>query len=127
VETLRAAAGLGFGAIFAREDVGGSQLTRLDGSIIFEALAGGCVQYTAVQPPAPLVAPEALIGVCACRCAAQMHQHGCLFDNPQHVRVDGEHTSRRLPPPPSRTERVTRAVCADRHLRVRGAAAEVAA
>lgn len=47
VETLRAAAGLGFGAIFAREDVGGSQLTRLDGSVIFEALAGGCTSTAA--------------------------------------------------------------------------------
>jgi len=41
VETLRKAAELGFGGVFVKEDVGGSELTRLDGSIIFEALAVG--------------------------------------------------------------------------------------
>jgi hypothetical protein len=32
---------------WCREDVGGSELTRLDGSVIFEALAGGCTSTTA--------------------------------------------------------------------------------
>lgn len=41
VDTLKAAAELGFASIFVKEDVGGSQLSRLDASIIFEALAGG--------------------------------------------------------------------------------------
>ncbi len=43
VETLKQAAGLGFGAVFVREDVGGSALSRLEGSVVFEALAAGCV------------------------------------------------------------------------------------
>jgi len=42
VETLRAAAALGMGGIYVREDVGGSALTRLDAALIFEQLAGGC-------------------------------------------------------------------------------------
>ncbi len=42
VETLRAAAALGMGGIYVREDVGGSALTRLDAALIFEALARGC-------------------------------------------------------------------------------------
>ena len=47
VETLRKAAQLGFGAIYAREDVGGTGLSREDASIIFEALSEGCVSTTA--------------------------------------------------------------------------------
>ncbi|MDQ0506308.1 acyl-CoA dehydrogenase family protein [Xanthobacter agilis] len=42
VETLRAAAALGMGGIYVREDVGGSGLSRLDAALIFEALATGC-------------------------------------------------------------------------------------
>jgi len=42
VETLRKAASLGFGGIYIRDDVGGSNLSRLDAAIIFEELAGGC-------------------------------------------------------------------------------------
>ncbi len=42
VETLRAAAGLGMAGIYVREDVGGSGLTRLDATLIFEALSAGC-------------------------------------------------------------------------------------
>src|SRR5207237_3392450 len=41
VETLRKAAALGFGGIYVKEDVGGSDLTRLDATIMFEALAQG--------------------------------------------------------------------------------------
>eukprot|EP00164_Ancoracysta_twista_P004696 GFYU01006347.1.p1 GENE.GFYU01006347.1~~GFYU01006347.1.p1 ORF type:complete len:437 (+),score=115.73 GFYU01006347.1:120-1430(+) len=47
VETLRKAGELGFGAAFVRGDVGGSELSRLDGSIVFEALATGCTSTTA--------------------------------------------------------------------------------
>ncbi|HEX2656400.1 MAG TPA: acyl-CoA dehydrogenase family protein [Xanthobacteraceae bacterium] len=47
VETLRKAAGLGFGAIYVREDIGGSGLSRLDGTIIFEELAQGCTSTAA--------------------------------------------------------------------------------
>src|SRR4029077_16984334 len=42
METLRKAAALGFGGIYVKDDVGGSDLTRLDATIIFEVLAQGC-------------------------------------------------------------------------------------
>src|SRR5208282_736561 len=42
VDVFRKAAALGMGAIYTREDFGGSNLTRLDAALIFEALAGGC-------------------------------------------------------------------------------------
>jgi alkylation response protein AidB-like acyl-CoA dehydrogenase len=42
VEELREAAGLGMGAIYVREESGGSGMTRLDATLIFEALATGC-------------------------------------------------------------------------------------
>ena len=47
VEVLRAAAGLGLAGIYVREDVGGSALTRLDASLIFEALSYGDVSTAA--------------------------------------------------------------------------------
>ena len=47
VEALRKAAALGFGAITVREDVGGSALSRLDSTIIFEELAQGCTSTAA--------------------------------------------------------------------------------
>ena len=43
VATLRKAAELGFGGLFVREDVGGSALSRLDGTLVFEALSAGDV------------------------------------------------------------------------------------
>lgn len=42
IDTLKAVAGLGMAAIYVREDVGGSGLTRLDATLIFEALSSGC-------------------------------------------------------------------------------------
>ena len=42
VEELREAASLGMGAIYVREESGGSGLSRLDAALIFEALATGC-------------------------------------------------------------------------------------
>ena len=42
VDVFRKAGELGMGAIYAREEFGGSGLTRLDSVLIFEALAGGC-------------------------------------------------------------------------------------
>src|ERR1700745_3839120 len=42
VTEMRKAAGLGMGEIFVGEDVGGSGLSRLSGTLIFEALATGC-------------------------------------------------------------------------------------
>ena len=47
VDVLRAAAGLGLAGIYVREDVGGSALTRLDASLIFEALSYGDVSTAA--------------------------------------------------------------------------------
>jgi alkylation response protein AidB-like acyl-CoA dehydrogenase len=47
VEALRKAAALGFGAITVRDDVGGSALSRLDSTIIFEELAQGCTSTAA--------------------------------------------------------------------------------
>lgn len=47
MEAMRKAASLGFGAIYCKEEFGGSGLTRLDSSIIFEALSQGCVSTTA--------------------------------------------------------------------------------
>ena len=46
-ETLKHAASLGFGAMYCKEDVGGSGLGRLETSLIIEALATGCVSTTA--------------------------------------------------------------------------------
>lgn len=42
VEVLRKAADVGLAGVYAREDVGGSELSRLDGVVAFEALATGC-------------------------------------------------------------------------------------
>jgi alkylation response protein AidB-like acyl-CoA dehydrogenase len=47
VATLRKAAALGFGGIYVRDDVGGSDLSRLDATIIFEELAQGCTSTAA--------------------------------------------------------------------------------
>ncbi|MFY8210685.1 MAG: isobutyryl-CoA dehydrogenase [Caulobacter sp.] len=47
VDVLRQAAELGFAGIYVNEDVGGSGLSRLDASIIFEALSYGDVPVAA--------------------------------------------------------------------------------
>ncbi len=47
VDTMRAAAALGMGGVYIREDVGGSGLSRLDAALIFEALATGCPTISA--------------------------------------------------------------------------------
>jgi alkylation response protein AidB-like acyl-CoA dehydrogenase len=47
VEALRAAAALGFGGIYVKEDAGGSGRTRLDAALIFEELAQGCTSTAA--------------------------------------------------------------------------------
>ncbi len=47
VDVLRAAAGLGLGAIYCAEDHGGSGMSRLDAALIFEALATGCPAISA--------------------------------------------------------------------------------
>jgi butyryl-CoA dehydrogenase len=46
-EILREAAALGMAGMNASEDIGGSQLTRLDSAIIFEQLATGCISTSA--------------------------------------------------------------------------------
>jgi alkylation response protein AidB-like acyl-CoA dehydrogenase len=47
VAALRKAAALGFGGICVRDDVGGSGLSRLDATVIFEELAQGCTSTAA--------------------------------------------------------------------------------
>ena len=47
VDSLRKAAELGFGGIYVKDDVGGSALSRLDATIIFEELAQGCTSTAA--------------------------------------------------------------------------------
>ncbi|MFM8681612.1 MAG: acyl-CoA dehydrogenase family protein [Alphaproteobacteria bacterium] len=42
VDALRAAAGLGLAAMYVREDIGGSGLSRLDAAVVFEELAAAC-------------------------------------------------------------------------------------
>src|SRR5438067_10869195 len=44
---LRAAAALGFAGIYVKDEFGGSALTRLDATIIFEELATACVSTAA--------------------------------------------------------------------------------
>ncbi len=47
VDILREAAALGMAGIMAREDIGGSQLSRLDSALLFEQLATGCISTSA--------------------------------------------------------------------------------
>ncbi len=47
VPLFREAAELGLGAIYCREEFGGSGMTRLDATLIFEALATGCPTISA--------------------------------------------------------------------------------
>lgn len=42
IDVIKQAAGLGMAGIYVSEDVGGSALSRLDATLIFEALAYGC-------------------------------------------------------------------------------------
>mmetsp|Transcript_9895 Transcript_9895/g.12835 ORF Transcript_9895/g.12835 Transcript_9895/m.12835 type:complete len:422 (+) Transcript_9895:42-1307(+) len=46
-ETLKKAAELGLGGVFVGTESGGTGLSRLEGSVVFEALAGGCTSTTA--------------------------------------------------------------------------------
>merc|ERR1719210_2800113 len=47
MDTIRAAAELGFGGLYTSTDYGGCGLTRLDTAVVFEALSMGCVSTTA--------------------------------------------------------------------------------
>jgi alkylation response protein AidB-like acyl-CoA dehydrogenase len=47
VDVLRKAGQLGFGAIYCNEECGGTGLSRLDASVIIEALSQGCTSTTA--------------------------------------------------------------------------------
>ena len=59
IETLQELAALGFGGIYVNPDLGGSGLSRLDASLIFEALSQGCtstsVSYTHLTLPTILL------------------------------------------------------------------------
>ncbi|GAA2822490.1 acyl-CoA dehydrogenase family protein [Kitasatospora sp. CM 4170] len=47
VDVLRKAADVGLAGVYVREDVGGSELSRADGVVAFEALATGCPSIAA--------------------------------------------------------------------------------
>ncbi|GAB4392268.1 MAG: acyl-CoA dehydrogenase family protein [Gammaproteobacteria bacterium] len=47
VDTLRKAAQLGLATIYTRDDLGGSNLSRLDAALVFEQLASACVSTAA--------------------------------------------------------------------------------
>jgi len=47
IDVIRETAALGMGAIYVREDVGGSALSRFDAALIFESLATGCPAISA--------------------------------------------------------------------------------
>ncbi|RKP14036.1 butyryl-CoA dehydrogenase [Piptocephalis cylindrospora] len=47
MDVLRKGGELGFGGVYLKEDVGGAELGRLEATLIFEALATGCVSTTA--------------------------------------------------------------------------------
>ena len=47
VEVMRKAGELGFGAVYCKEDFGGTGLSRVDGTVIFEALSAGCTSTAA--------------------------------------------------------------------------------
>src|SRR5687768_14822013 len=47
VDIIRNAGALGMGGVYVAEDVGGSGLGRVDATLIFEALAGGCPSIAA--------------------------------------------------------------------------------
>ncbi|MEU3572133.1 acyl-CoA dehydrogenase family protein [Kitasatospora sp. NPDC036755] len=47
VDVLRKAADLGLAGVYVQEGMGGSELSRLDGVVAFEALAGGCPSIAA--------------------------------------------------------------------------------
>jgi alkylation response protein AidB-like acyl-CoA dehydrogenase len=47
IDVIRETAALGMGAIYVRDDVGGSAMTRFDAALIFEALATGCPTVSA--------------------------------------------------------------------------------
>ena len=46
-EVLRAAGELGFGALYVPEELGGTGLTRLDATLVFEALSMACPSVAA--------------------------------------------------------------------------------
>jgi isobutyryl-CoA dehydrogenase len=48
METFQKAAQLGFGGIYCSQEFGGAGLTRLDASVIFEAMSTGCVSTTVI-------------------------------------------------------------------------------
>jgi len=71
-DVLRKAAELGFAGLYVREDVGGSALSRLDASIVFEQLAYGDVTTAAFisirEPIASLSSTEVFAAVSCAVC-----------------------------------------------------------
>jgi alkylation response protein AidB-like acyl-CoA dehydrogenase len=47
VEVLKEAASLGLAAMYCRSDIGGSELSRFDAALVFEALSEGCISTSA--------------------------------------------------------------------------------
>lgn len=47
IDVLKRAAALGLGGIYAKEEIGGASLSRLDAAIIFRSLAQGCISTSA--------------------------------------------------------------------------------
>ncbi|GAB6025518.1 Isobutyryl-CoA dehydrogenase, mitochondrial, variant 2 [Chamberlinius hualienensis] len=47
VDAMRKAAQLGFGGVYCKEEFGGTGLSKLEASVVFEALSRGCVSTTA--------------------------------------------------------------------------------
>ena len=45
-DTIVNTAALGFGGLYVKDDVGGSNLSRLDSVLIFEELSRACLLYT---------------------------------------------------------------------------------
>lgn len=84
-QTFRKLASMGFAGIYSSEEYGGTGLTRLDASIIFEALATGCVSTTAYLSIHKCVTKKKAFTGCFCcfvlKCPAW--QHVCLDD--RHV------------------------------------------
>ncbi|XP_048836383.1 isobutyryl-CoA dehydrogenase, mitochondrial [Brienomyrus brachyistius] len=88
VETMRKAAQLGFGGIYVQPDVGGSGLSRLDTSIIFEALSTGCTSTTAYMSIHNMCAwmidtfgsPEQRKTYCPDLCSMQKFASYCLTE-----------------------------------------------
>jgi alkylation response protein AidB-like acyl-CoA dehydrogenase len=68
VDVIRQAAALGMAAIYVREDVGGSAMTRFDAALIFEALSTLTESHslTAMEAEIEIVDSSMVIGISPC-------------------------------------------------------------